>query len=477
MITPRWTGLGTPREDWTERLVNCLKAGAQLPPAEWLQESTDAEASAARALDLMDSDRISVAFQADDPIFLASSVGEAQRTLKIISEWAFKWKAQFHITENKNVAMMHLGEDRTLENIPRLQMPNVGRDGDIAISWAKQHKWLGLTWRMEGGWLPTAKARLAAAETHLSMLSGLVQSCSVPISLAVVLFDSKIDGSVAYGRWLWGVYPECAEALDRSYENWARFLLGSCPWRNPGVAVGELGWKLSGAARAVRDAAGKRAYFWNLPDTDVFKICFVRSHGSAGMTWAAMSSLALAKWGVPDWPKWRRSEKGGTAAYKKAVKRILAEQCLQIWKKTVSGHLHPLNYLNQREAPSEDYAKGLQSELPFEVLVGQRAVSRLRCGLIDFGHIDGHRSQARTQQCIFCGKRVLASSLLVHAWSRCSNTTEGLSQEERSRITDMSHSDVAKQVACSPGDEEYVLMVKRATLLDNKACAFWMLQE
>ena len=61
------------------------------------------------------------------------------------------------------------------------------------LSYVSQHKWLGFAWRVDGNWLPCAKARLAAAAATLATLTGLVQTGVLPLALAVVLFESKVS--------------------------------------------------------------------------------------------------------------------------------------------------------------------------------------------------------------------------------------------------------------------------------------------
>ena len=68
-----------------------------LPPASALRQSPSLGATCARALDLCDPRRIPVLFHADDPVFLASSRGEAVRVLSIVADWAHDVKASLHL--------------------------------------------------------------------------------------------------------------------------------------------------------------------------------------------------------------------------------------------------------------------------------------------------------------------------------------------------------------------------------------------
>ncbi len=76
------------------------------------------------------------------------------------------------------------------------------------------------------------------------------------------------------------------------------------------MAMGDLGWELSGSARAVLDAAGRRAALWLLPEDDFCKGAFVRGHAGPPSSWARASLEVLRLWQAPDWPEWA----GGRAA-------------------------------------------------------------------------------------------------------------------------------------------------------------------
>ena len=100
-----WSGAGTPPGELVDLTVAALSGHARLPLVSDLSHA-DIEASAARALDLADAARAPVRFQADDPVFLASSHGAAQHVLHVVARWATLHKAEFHIAELKTVAMV-----------------------------------------------------------------------------------------------------------------------------------------------------------------------------------------------------------------------------------------------------------------------------------------------------------------------------------------------------------------------------------
>ena len=70
-----WVGQGSPVPGTVARLLAALREELPLPGVLWLAQHPDNEASASRALDLLDSSRVPILFHCDDPIFPASSRG------------------------------------------------------------------------------------------------------------------------------------------------------------------------------------------------------------------------------------------------------------------------------------------------------------------------------------------------------------------------------------------------------------------
>ena len=101
----QWSGQGTPRDDWTRRILHSLPQGPDLPSCAALRRQQDLEASAARALDLNAADRLAILLHADDPVLLASSWGELCRMLLIVERWAPLHGACFHVGADKAVLM------------------------------------------------------------------------------------------------------------------------------------------------------------------------------------------------------------------------------------------------------------------------------------------------------------------------------------------------------------------------------------
>eukprot|EP00959_Pyramimonas_sp_CCMP1952_P448868 9399169-Pyramimonas_sp.AAC.1 len=55
--------------------------------------------------------------------------------------------------------------------------------------------------------------------------------------------------------------------------------------------------------------------------------------------------------------------------------------------------------------------------LPWSVLVGRRAVARVRAGYVRAGHVGGRRSRASVQRCVLCDANIGPS--VAHAVQFC----------------------------------------------------------
>ena len=116
----------------------------------------------------------------------------------------------------------------------------------------------------------------------------------MPLCYVLCLFESVVEGTLRFGRWLYAVQPGAEEILDSLYQTWARSLLGAASWRNWAVAFSELGWVMTGSGRAVVDVAMKRCTLFLLDPHDIYRRAFVLGHSVEGMTWSKLS-LAMLK--------------------------------------------------------------------------------------------------------------------------------------------------------------------------------------
>ena len=155
--------------------------------------------------------------------------------------------------------------------------------------------------------------------SKLCVLAGLCIEAALPLPFAAALFESKVDGTLRVGRWLFAVMAPNAESeLNTAQDKWARMLLGVPPWKPAHHASWELGWQLSCFARAVLDVAFRRARIQSWPRQDWYRQMFCEASSSPA-SWAARSSKLLQDWGIRDFSEGNMSL--GVRAYKKLCKR------------------------------------------------------------------------------------------------------------------------------------------------------------
>ena len=119
---------------------------------------------------------------------------------------------------------------------------------------------------------------------------------------------------------------------------------------------------------------------------------FATSHSLPG-SWACMSRTFLAQKSILDWPMWFEWGRERLGSYKHYVRQILqGDSCT-------------------------DLTIALQSSLPWNIMIAQQALIRLRRKYVALGHVDGRESRAKVQQCIFCNKRY--SNTLLHVLCAC----------------------------------------------------------
>ena len=198
----------------------------------------------------------------------------------------------------------------------------------VKLSVVDQHKWLGILWSSNLNLTAALNARLGLAAGLFSSIAGLVTN-GVPLPVVLRLFESKVDGTLRFGRWLLATAPTALERFNEVYNSWARVLIGADRWRNSAVASGELGWSLSGAGIAVVDVAMQRARLWSLDDSDLYKQVFVNSHKFA-VSWASASQSVVESWSIPDLPQ--VTGRSGLDGYKAMVRESESASCIAEWR-------------------------------------------------------------------------------------------------------------------------------------------------
>ena len=221
--------------------------------------------------------------------------------------------------------------------------------------------------------------------------------------------------------------------------------------------------------------AKKRAKLYMLPADDLYRRVFVQAHSSPGQTWAKKSSALLMEWGLPDWPAWCDSG-GSFPTYCKHLREILSASHHRTWLLAAQKHRVPVPYLQIMPVISDALRLSLQLQSTWKVLLQQRLVERLRCGLVLLGHRSGRPSCARSQICVCC--QTVTSHLWAHVFGECprwvalrADACTVMCLPSASRSWDVMYA-VLSRSPSAPGFEpcmEFVAQVVRT------AETFWML--
>lgn len=459
-----WVSSGVPQGAIVADIRARLSAGGRLPPAFFLASHPDVEASAARALDLEAGSRLPCIFHADDPVFLSSSRGAMQALLDDVCIWANSVGAAFHVAANKTVCMVIT--DKVVHHDKVLFY-----DG-TPLAGVARHRWLGVLWPSCMDFTCFLLQRVQVASVAVSQLAGFASSSALPWFLVCVLFESKVDGILAFGRWLFILCPDAPAILDECYGRWAKLLLGADFWRNPGTCSSELGWTFSGFGRVVVSVAMRRATICCALESDWHASFFSLASDEDG-SWATRSSCLLAKWGILDWSAWSCSPKTLTR-YRSYVRTAVAQASISDWQTTVRRHRSSIPYYEFEASPGLALPRLLSVELSSSSHFKVRSWCRLRCVLLRLAHTRGKFSEVRYQDCIWCG--CSTRKPLVHCLSLCSHWCRFRASLERSlglQACDGHHTFSIRCLRSDIGVQALRTMVEWAADIDSGEHAFW----
>ena len=154
-----------------------------------------------------------------------------------------------------------------------------------------------------------------------------------------------------------------------------------------------------------------------------------------------MARQLLADKDLLDWPLW--VTRNGQGTYKSYVKSSLA--------RPASTQLKDILKLN----------------LPWNVLLSQRAVIQLRRGYVELGHVGGRKSTAKIQECIFCAKRYSNVKFhVIHACIKLDHARQPCAPHFPCGI-DLAMLDIPP---CHPGYEPMALFAQEVV---RRARVFW----
>ena len=330
---------------------------------------------------------------------------------------------------------------------------------------ASEHKWLGWLWSTDGGATESLHARLRAASSQLCVLAGLCIEAALPLPLAAALFESKVDGTLRVGRWLFAVMAPNAESeLNTAQDKWARTLLGVPPWKPAHLASWELGWQLSGFARAVLDVASRRARIQSWPRQDWYRQMFCEASKSPA-SWAARSLKLLQDWGIRDFNEGNMSL--GLRAYKNYVKDALKDICLEKTRRALIPSTAPcINNAFPSRMPRLTLQNIVRRPATWNTLLATRAISRLRLDLLVLGCKADKPSRAREVRCVCCERLTVAP--LAHTLLRCTAWSSFRSPRQL-----WEHASLQEILCLEPEAEGFEQLACMALAIQEHVKSFW----
>ena len=313
--------------------------------------------------------------------------------------------------------------------------------------------------------------RIRIASAVFAILAGLVRDRAIPLSLALTMYESKVDGCLKPGRWAYAVGADASATLDSLLDTWALTLLGSPPWHHAGAARCLLDWRLSGMARAVKEMALKRAEFWRLPDNDLYKTLFLSTQDGPPSAWAYRSKILLQQWRLADYADGFAGL--GLASYKIYVNRELVTAGMHVLQVSLTKRSLLCGSQLLLRGSGFFHRAVVSNGLSWGILVGVRSWCRLRMGMLVLGHKNNRRTRARVQACIFCDANT--SNPLFHTMAVCSfwHDHRVASLNALESVPARAMDAVAALFKVWPGQPSFAIMVDWACSIDRKAAVFW----
>jgi len=248
-------------------------------------------------------------------------------------------------------------------------------------------------------------------------------------------------------------------------------VLSAPKWHTGTVARWEIGWPLTGMARAVLSVACRRASLWLLPEDDFYRKVFTDAHALAGPTWAKSSKALLCKWGIDDFADCPVTT---YAAYKKHVQDLLLSSCCSMALTQRERHMLPVQHVRLAPVPPTVLRLALTANppLPWRCLIDLRAWCRFRAGLLVVSHRNHKRSQAKVQLCVFCG--CLTRFPAAHAFFLCDHLASHRPSSVVVSQTLGLQGSLCRFLQTDPGEVPFVDLTRFVGSIEHLATAFWM---
>ena len=469
-----WRGHGSPCAAIVGQLKTAILNNLCLPYKAQIEADSTLEASALKALSDLAPCRLAAILHADDPVLLGCCRGEIQRSLCFVADWARRHGAAFHVGESKTVSLIcgHQATPPLLPSETQLYLPGCGSDADSALRTKEEHRWLGITWTTSLSFQQSLCHKAALASAVWGSICGLLRSRTLPVDLAASLFRTKVLPVLLQGACMYGLENNLIEFLGQLQSSWARQVFDLETWRNAAVAMGELGWTLPLHSEVVIEVAMRRFRLWQLPNCDLYKISFMNGH-SIQCSWASKSLDLLKQMGITDWVEWQETQQ----SYRTYLRQHLAKQWAQTWFAEASLSKQPPAYTSFQPAPSSTIHAVSKSPLAWEVRITVYALCKLRAGALTLSSLNGRRSSAKIQHCIFCNTRTRAAR--VHVMAYCSFWR--IHREQVSALlglpVDLQAADLCRALlSCNLESPAFPCMAAWAEELDKGSTGFWAVE-
>ena len=467
----QWRGQGSPCQETVNLLKAAIQRNTPLPHVSLLVAVSTLEASALKALSDLAPHRLAAILHADDPVLLGSCRGELQRSLHIVANWAHRHGAAFHVGDNKTISMI-CGQQAVPPLLPsdtQLYLPGRGSEVDCTLHTKAEHKWLGITWTKSLSFHKSLCQKATLASAIWGSICALLRSKALPMDLAMSLFRTKVLPTLLQGACMYGIENQLEEFLSDLQNSWARQIFDLDTWRNAAVAIGELGWTLPLHLEVVIEVAMRRFRLWQLPDDDTYKLSFMYSH-SIRSSWASKSLAVLRYWDILDWVEWQETQRN----YREYLRSHLERIWFDTWSAEAAKSRQPPTYTSFQSAPSRIVNLVARSSFSWEVRVAVFALCKIRAGALTLSSLNGRRSSAKIQRCIFCNTRTRAAR--IHVMASCSfwcirrDQVKGL----LGLSDNLQAADLCRAIfCCSPQSRAFPTVATWAAEVDRGCTGFW----
>ena len=178
---------------------------------------------------------------------------------------------------------------------------------------------------------------------------------------------------------------------------------------------------------------------------------------------------------MPDWPDVVDSYPT-LQSYFALVDELLRAASLGQWLSDVRRHKAPVDYASILGVPCTHLRDAWKCGLPWDLLVGQRSLARLRAGLLRLGHRRGRRSSARHQSCICCDREI--EDTAWHVIFECSGINADLRSALADAMTDgsegLSATEALSTVLLLPVDSPaYPAVIALSSCIEEVSRNFW----